>query len=344
MARKTRVCSTPDCSNIFTATNLYCRKCRTQDRVCANEECRRPFRHDGSTFCSRCRYPERMCATDGCENIYKASNRYCSACREIRRTCATPDCENTYVGNALHCRPCLTPWRTCTTLGCLVEFRGTQRRCWNCRAVARKCTGEGCTNEYRGTNILCTACQTIERVCSVKKCGAIYWGERRQCPDCRKSERLCADCGRSFLGRTTLCSPCWWQQLPETVRAAVQRARGNARRARKLAAEVAGPLSQAEYILIRNESACVYCGQVATEIDHIRPLTRGGWEHSENLVPACRSCNASKGSKLLTEWDPRRVFRAVTKSTKVALEYQRQLSGSADIHPVRVTRIADTNR
>jgi hypothetical protein len=324
MARQARTCATPGCSAQFTATNLYCSRCRTSGRICANDACQRPFRHDGSRFCSRCRYPERTCATEGCENRYRAANRYCSACRSIQRSCATPDCDNSYVGNALHCRECLTPWRECSTPGCSTIFRGTQRRCWDCRAITRVCADEQCTNVYQGSNRRCTACRTVKRIC--KGCGTVYWGERARCPDCRKSDRVCGDCGEGFRGRTTLCTRCWWRQLPDNVRAATQRARGNARRARKLAAEVAGPVRQDEYIRIRDEGPCVYCGQSATEVDHIRPLARhGGWEHTSNLVPACRSCNASKGDKLLTEWDPRRVFRAVVECRKVAFEYQRQL-------------------
>lgn len=48
---------------------------------------------------------------------------------------------------------------------------------------------------------------------------------------------------------------------------------------------------------------CGYCG--ATEdiqVDHVVPLARGGKHEIDNLAPACRSCNASKKDKLLSEW------------------------------------------
>jgi 5-methylcytosine-specific restriction endonuclease McrA len=49
--------------------------------------------------------------------------------------------------------------------------------------------------------------------------------------------------------------------------------------------------------------ACVYCGGTEhIEIDHITPLSRGGKHTPENLAPACRPCNRSKGAKLLSEW------------------------------------------
>ena len=47
---------------------------------------------------------------------------------------------------------------------------------------------------------------------------------------------------------------------------------------------------------------CHYCDQLATEIDHVVPVTRGGTGERSNLVPACRSCNASKNNRLLEEW------------------------------------------
>ena len=48
---------------------------------------------------------------------------------------------------------------------------------------------------------------------------------------------------------------------------------------------------------------CTYCGAPANTIDHIKPRSRGGSEDRKNLTPACKSCNSSKGTKLLTEWD-----------------------------------------
>jgi 5-methylcytosine-specific restriction endonuclease McrA len=40
---------------------------------------------------------------------------------------------------------------------------------------------------------------------------------------------------------------------------------------------------------------CWMCGDLASEMDHVIPLTLGGPSWPSNLRPACRSCNASKG-------------------------------------------------
>jgi len=52
---------------------------------------------------------------------------------------------------------------------------------------------------------------------------------------------------------------------------------------------------------------CSYCGDTATEWDHLRPLVRGqkptGFIHEiHNLVPACGKCNQSKGNQEWRVW------------------------------------------
>lgn len=44
------------------------------------------------------------------------------------------------------------------------------------------------------------------------------------------------------------------------------------------------------------DPTCWYCGRIATEIDHVIPVSRGGSGERSNLVPSCRSCNASKNA------------------------------------------------
>jgi len=52
---------------------------------------------------------------------------------------------------------------------------------------------------------------------------------------------------------------------------------------------------------------CVYCGYVATEVDHIVPRSRGGGLDDENLAPACFECNNEKSSLTPEEWAKKRL-------------------------------------
>lgn len=52
--------------------------------------------------------------------------------------------------------------------------------------------------------------------------------------------------------------------------------------------------------------SCAYCGEHRTLTqDHVIPIVRGGRHAIGNLLPACRSCNSSKRTRLLIEWSGR---------------------------------------
>ena len=53
---------------------------------------------------------------------------------------------------------------------------------------------------------------------------------------------------------------------------------------------------------------CAYCGATGTPLqrDCILAISRGGRYTLENVVPACRSCNASKWNEEVTGWLRRR--------------------------------------
>jgi len=62
------------------------------------------------------------------------------------------------------------------------------------------------------------------------------------------------------------------------------------------------------YIYDKTGGYCYYCGKKidwsnygahgekgAWTVDHMLPVSRGGTDHMNNLVPACIPCNSSKG-------------------------------------------------
>ena len=56
-------------------------------------------------------------------------------------------------------------------------------------------------------------------------------------------------------------------------------------------------------VLIRDGSACAYCGSQAKPItmDHVIPRSRGGKTDFDNCVACCRTCNLKKGALLPRE-------------------------------------------
>ncbi|MGW8593542.1 HNH endonuclease [Dietzia sp. NPDC055877] len=46
-------------------------------------------------------------------------------------------------------------------------------------------------------------------------------------------------------------------------------------------------------------AGCWICGSVLDEfhVDHVKPLSKGGWHCLSNLRPCCPSCNLRKGAK-----------------------------------------------
>lgn len=65
-------------------------------------------------------------------------------------------------------------------------------------------------------------------------------------------------------------------------------------------------------IFVRDGGRCVYCGAVATSVDHVVPRSRGGQHVWENVVAACRRCNHAKSDRHVAElgWGMRAAPRA----------------------------------
>lgn len=205
--------------------------------------------------------------------------------------------------------------------GCGRSFRMRNLKCESCRAVDRECAT--CGKSFRGVRIKCPQCRIPARTCL--GCGRLYRSNTTLCASCRAVDRECVTCGKRITSCNRECQSCRVARHARDDWSAMVRQYNNTRRARKLAAEVSGPLPFAVYLAVIMSGPCVYCGVLATTVDHIRPLSRGGYETPGNLVPACRSCNSSKSDRLLTEWRPDRVARAVAASSLVRAEYECQL-------------------
>jgi len=62
----------------------------------------------------------------------------------------------------------------------------------------------------------------------------------------------------------------------------------------------------------RKSKPCAYCGKRLTmataTFDHVKPLSKGGYDKTKNGVVACQSCNSRKGSM------PPEIFRNFIKN------------------------------
>lgn len=92
----------------------------------------------------------------------------------------------------------------------------------------------------------------------------------------------------------------WQQNNPDKVRAIASR-----RRVRKLNAFEDGSVTP-EAVQAVFESfgcRCAYCGSDGPlQEEHVVPVSKGGPHIIENIVPACQSCNASKGDAEVDVW------------------------------------------
>ena len=71
-------------------------------------------------------------------------------------------------------------------------------------------------------------------------------------------------------------------------------------------------------ILVRFDNTCAYCGsnKDLTQ-DHIKAISKGGKHEVNNLVPACKTCNSSKGNRDVGEWYLSRTFYDFEKYKKI---------------------------
>jgi 5-methylcytosine-specific restriction endonuclease McrA len=91
----------------------------------------------------------------------------------------------------------------------------------------------------------------------------------------------------------------WAKANPEKIREKSRR-----RRARLAGTDTSLTPAQWDAILAWHRSdegcRCAYCFDVcAPTLDHVVPISRGGDHTADNVVPACKSCNSSKGTRSL---------------------------------------------
>lgn len=127
-------------------------------------------------------------------------------------------------------------------------------------------------------------------------------GRRTTCKACRKIEhRENPEPARLRVARARSKNPEYmrgWREANAT-RVAVH----HLVRQRRQSSTLGVSLDYLEVVITKlRDEPCWYCGSAGGEVDHVVPLSRGGLHHPSNFAPCCRSCNASKGNKLVGEW------------------------------------------
>ena len=79
-----------------------------------------------------------------------------------------------------------------------------------------------------------------------------------------------------------------------------------------------------EWFSVDGHVQCAYCGKKierATQ-DHVVPLSHGGEYAIHNIVPACRSCNSSKGNRNMEEWYRQQPFYSCYREQKILTYFE----------------------
>lgn len=79
-------------------------------------------------------------------------------------------------------------------------------------------------------------------------------------------------------------------------------------------------------VLNRDNFTCQYCGKsapdVRLEVDHIKPVSKGGTDDLSNLVTACEACNKGKSNKEIKPQKPRVLRRTLIAKEQKYCKYK----------------------
>src|SRR5665648_822068 len=103
-------------------------------------------------------------------------------------------------------------------------------------------------------------------------------------------DRLSAECTRRYRG----CHK-------DNINILAQR-----RRTRKLKLPATLTNEQWEIIKQKFGNKCAYCGkEKPLAQEHFLAISKGGEYTADNIIPACQSCNSSKGMRFFFDWYPK---------------------------------------
>lgn len=236
------------------------------------------------------------CAAEGCDRLADAGDSgYCTLhaarvrrhgnpsqqYRTISKLCA-------YCGKAFEAKAKFTRDKYCSD----TCSRKGEKIWWKNKRQAEQITKTcaWCGNEFQ------SPVWPYELACCSKSCAAKYSVKKRT------SKTQCRHCGKEYYSSSPKhkqCPECTSKKRLDRVHAANKLKRYIKRGAR-------GPShTQLEWqeLCDKYGQKCAYCGVGPIEHkDHVIPISKGGSDSIENIVPSCSACNLSKGAKTLEEW------------------------------------------
>ncbi|SLC41885.1 HNH endonuclease [Mycobacteroides abscessus subsp. abscessus] len=314
----------------------WCARCFNHagigDAVC--ERCNEPMSAASVyTFCEHCRFVTNVCAQ--CTGLFRqqrGESEWHTKCGKCRLWDVTRECKD------------------CGAAYCPATMYATKERCKRCarksRREKRKC--DNCRRAFTAWKASdhdsCKKCIRLRRVCREPGCGVhTYVSERYAnttwagicCATHAPAPRECSRCedgvipyGEEWEHGYKTCVECRTRKSPGDTRARLSAAA--ARRAQRVRDASTADKVTAEQRAVIRSGMCVYCGAPGEHADHIRPLYRGGHDRIENLVAACKVCNAFKHTLTLIELEEVRrdlVIHACLVSPLVLAEYAREKLG-----------------
>jgi 5-methylcytosine-specific restriction endonuclease McrA len=159
---------------------------------------------------------------------------------------------------------------------------------------------------------VCIACKVIKPFSEFHKNKRGLYGIHNKCKVCQNafSKERYKKQGEKLRGQMAALRQSNYEYRLEIERASRARRKEAQRPLKNARQQVRNRLLGGSKFVLRSkeiqrlyELPCYNCGSKENlSIDHVLPLKRGGNHSIGNLMTLCRSCNASKGKKLLVEW------------------------------------------
>jgi hypothetical protein len=162
-----------------------------------------------------------------------------------------------------------------------------------------------CMSCYASTRKgICCQCGSLARIAKRCQDGMLCW----RCYQKIRPAFQCDTCGVDGIlsvANPPMCHTCYarkYNQEPETV------ARKAVFLAKRRSVEVEGNFSKQDWLDMMRmwDWKCAYCDDKlkrgTRSTDHVVPISKGGENERNNIVPCCRNCNSRKNNHLLCEW------------------------------------------